>query len=87
MKLSSSFTPVMLDHAIRHFEEIRGMGLRKQPATAEFLDWARILNRMEIDVNNLKPGQAEALAFSYATLAKTREDFERLRERLSDSTV
>ncbi len=29
---------------------------------------------MSIDVENLKPGQAEALIFSYAILAKTRED-------------
>ncbi|MCI0523785.1 MAG: MoxR family ATPase [Acidobacteria bacterium] len=86
VNLASGFTPAMLDRAVRHFEEIRELGLRKQPATAEFLDWVRILNRMEIDVNDLKPGQAEALALTYAALAKTREDFERLRERLSDST-
>jgi hypothetical protein len=35
---------------------------------------------MDIDVRNPKPGQAEALAFSYAALAKTKEDFERLRQ-------
>jgi MoxR-like ATPase len=76
----SAFTPEMLDHAIRHFEEIREMGLKKAPATAEFLGWMRILQKMDIDVRNPKPGQAEALAFSYAALAKTREDFERLRQ-------
>ncbi len=86
VSLSSGFTPAKLDHAVRHFEEIRKLDLKKKPATAEFLDWVRILNRMEVDVNDLKPGQAEALAFSYATLAKTREDFEKLQERLSDST-
>lgn len=77
---ASAFTPEMLDHAVRHFEEIREMGLKKPPATAEFLGWMRILQQMEIDVKSLKPGQAEALAFSYATLAKTKEDFERLRQ-------
>ena len=29
---------------------------------------------MNIDVRNLKAGQAEALVFSYAILAKTKED-------------
>lgn len=77
---TSAFTPEMLDHAVRHFEEIREMGLKKPPATAEFLGWVRILQKVEIDVKNPKPGQAEALAFSYATLAKTKEDFERLRQ-------
>jgi MoxR-like ATPase len=86
VSLSSRFTPAMLDHAVRHFEEIRNLELRKKPATAEFLDWVRILDRMEIDENDLKQGQAEALALTYAALAKTREDFERLRERLGDST-
>jgi len=86
IKLSSGFTPAMLKNAILHFEEIRKMDLKKKPATAEFLDWARILNRMEIDVKDLKSGQAEALAFSYATLAKTKEDFERLRKRLGEES-
>jgi len=80
LNLPTAFTPEMLDHAIRHFQEIREMGLKKPPATAEFLGWMRILQRVEIDVKNPKPGHAEALAFSYATLAKTKEDFERLRQ-------
>jgi MoxR-like ATPase len=80
VNLNSSFTPEMLDHAIKHFQEIRALGLKKQPATAEFLGWLQILDRMKLDVSNLKPGQAETLAFSYATLAKTREDFDRLRQ-------
>jgi MoxR-like ATPase len=83
---TSAFTPEMLDHAVRHFEEIREMGLKKPPATAEFLGWVRILQKVEIDVKNPKPGQAEALAFSYATLAKTKEDFERLRQTFIEPT-
>lgn len=82
LKLNSSFTPEMLDHAVERFEEIRELALRKSPATAELLGWVQILRRMEIDVKNLKPGQAEALAFSYSTLAKTKEDFERLQRTL-----
>jgi MoxR-like ATPase len=79
LKLTSDFTPDMLDHAVAHFQEIRELGLKKQPATAEFLGWVEILRKMDIDVKNLKSGEAEALAFSYSVLAKTKEDFDRLR--------
>lgn len=78
LKLSPDFTPEMLDNAIRHFEEIREMVLKKKPATAEFLAWMRILEKMHLDVNNLKPGEAEALAFTYSVLAKNKEDKEML---------
>ncbi len=83
LKLKSDFTPDMLNNAVTHFQEIRELGLKKQPATAEFLGWVQILEKLEINVKNLKPGQAEALAFSYSVLAKTREDFDRLRQNLS----
>ena len=76
---NSNFTPEMLGHAIQHFEEIRELGLRKPPATAELLGWVKILENLELDVSNLKPGQVEALAFSYCVLAKTKEDLDRLR--------
>lgn len=78
LKLSPDFTPQMLDNAILHFEEIREMVLRKKPATAEFLAWIRILEKAHLDVNNLKPGEAEALAFTYSILAKNQEDKEML---------
>jgi len=74
LRFSSDFTPQMLDHAIHHFEEIREMALKKKPATAEFLAWTQILEKMQLDVANLKPGEAEALAFSYSILAKSKED-------------
>jgi MoxR-like ATPase len=74
------FTPEMLAHAVAHFEAIREMSLKKRPATAEFLSWVRILMRMEIDVANVRPGQAEALAFSYSVLAKDKDDLERMQK-------
>jgi MoxR-like ATPase len=78
LRLSPDFTPQMLDHAIHHFETIRGMALKKQPATAEFLAWVQILEKMQLDVDNPGRGQAEALAFSYSILAKSKEDKELL---------
>jgi hypothetical protein len=64
----------MLENAIRHFEKIRTLPMKKKPATAECLAWLQIIQKMSIDVENLRPGQAEALVFSYAILAKTKED-------------
>jgi MoxR-like ATPase len=69
-----TFTSDMLENAIRHFEKIRSLPLKKKPATSECLAWLQILQKMSIDPGNLKPGEAEALVFSYAILAKTRDD-------------
>ncbi|HEX5733742.1 MAG TPA: MoxR family ATPase [Blastocatellia bacterium] len=82
LQLSSDFTPEMVDNAIRHFKEIRELALKKKPATAEFLAWVRILEKMELDVSNLKPGEAEALAFTYSILVKSKEDRELLHRHL-----
>lgn len=85
LRFNSDFTPLMLDHAIRHFEEIRELALKKKPATAEFLAWVRILEKMNVDPKHLKPGEAEALALSYSMLAKSREDKEMLDRRFIES--
>jgi MoxR-like ATPase len=74
LKLTPAFTPQMLDHALAHFSEIRELSLKKKPATAELLSWIRVLDKLQIDVNELRPGQAEAIAFTYAILAKSNED-------------
>jgi MoxR-like ATPase len=74
LRFNSAFTPEMLDHAIRHFEEIRELALKKKPATAELLAWVQILEKMHLDPAYLKPGEAEALAFTYSILVKSKED-------------
>lgn len=76
------FAPDRLEHVIQHFARIRELGLRKPPATAELLSWARVLRRLDLDVENLRPGEAETLAFTYSILAKSREDLELLRSRI-----
>jgi MoxR-like ATPase len=75
LEFRSDFTPRMLENAVRHFEQIRSLPLKKKPATAECLAWLRILEKMHLDVGALKPGQAEALAFTYSVLAKSKEDY------------
>ncbi|MDT5121279.1 MAG: hypothetical protein QOC96_761 [Acidobacteriota bacterium] len=74
LRLDSNFTPQMLDHALQHFEKIRDLTLKKRPATAELLAWLRILDKRNIDVSNLQRGEAEALAFTYSILSKSKED-------------
>jgi len=74
LRFNSDFTPEMLDSAIRHFGAIRELALKKKPATAELLAWMQILEKMQLDPANLKPGEAEALAFTYSILVKSKED-------------
>ncbi|MSV28253.1 MAG: MoxR family ATPase [Bryobacterales bacterium] len=68
-----------LDHAIEWYLATRESGgLTRPPSTAECLNWARILHRANIDVKALLPGQREILLASYAALAKTPEDLDKL---------
>lgn len=82
----------MLDGALAHFEEIRDLALRKKPATAELLEWLHVLRSLGLlekvgaGVESLGPGEAEALALTYAVLAKNKEDLESLRENLGRET-
>ena len=78
-----NFTPEFIDWAIEHFFEIREWARKKKPATAEFLGWIRILQSLELDLNDLKKGEPEALALSYSILAKTQEDLAHLKDKLS----
>jgi MoxR-like ATPase len=79
---SARLSPAMVEEAVRQFERIRELGLRKRPSTAEFLAWLRVLDRLEIDLSNPRPGQREAIAFTYSILAKSQEDLKYLREQL-----
>ncbi|HEX8068536.1 MAG TPA: MoxR family ATPase [Pyrinomonadaceae bacterium] len=83
LRLSGAFTEEMLAGALAHFEKIRELALKKKPATAELLAWLRVLDRRQLDVNNLRPGEREALALTYAVLAKSREDRDLLARNLS----
>ena len=79
----SVFAPEIVENAIKRFEEIRNIAqLKKPPATAELLGWVRVLGNLDIDVNNLKPGQAETLAFTCSLLAKTTDDLKLVRDKI-----
>ena len=80
--LSEKFGEKMRDDAITHFLEIRELGLRKKPATAELLAWIDLLVEQGIDVQTGLEGSEEEirekLFQSYALLAKNQEDREKL---------
>lgn len=69
---------------VAHFEEIRGKGLNKKPATAELVSWATLLPKIGFPTHKLNtPGQMTApekklLQTSYAVLAKTEDDLKKL---------
>lgn len=86
LNLNASFTPAMLDNAIRRFLEIRELELKKLPATAELLAWVKVLNSFALDVAHLKPGEEETLAFTYSILAKNKEDKELLDSMAAEGT-
>lgn len=78
-----------LEAIIAHFEDIRGNAdLRKNPATAELIHWALLLQKLNFDTNKLKaPDQLsekekDQLAISYSVLAKTKEDLANLKSRI-----
>lgn len=79
LTLTKEFADGMLEDAIEHFQEIRSLTIRKKPATAELLAWLRVLDRMQINPGDLRPGQAEALALTYSVLVKTKDDLDALK--------
>ncbi len=78
------FTPAFIEAAIKHFGEIRKLAMVKKPATAEFLGWLQVLRSLDLQEKDFKEGKLEAFAISFSILAKTREDFERLRSKYED---
>lgn len=70
---------------IDHFNTLRGMVIRKKPATAELIAWLKILEMdgflkdPKVQMNNLTREQQQLLEYSYSVLIKTAEDLERIR--------
>jgi MoxR-like ATPase len=59
---------------ISHFNEIRSLKLRKQPATAEFLLWLGMLSSLHVTAVQIKQHSTDALKTSYSILAKSQDD-------------
>lgn len=80
----AAFEKAPLDEAIDYFlQEIRGKSLKKPPATAELLAWLQIVEQLRLRFDKLDDKGREALRFSYAVLAKNKDDLEKLTENLA----
>jgi MoxR-like ATPase len=74
------FTPAKVGEAIDFFMKIRESGgLKKRPATDEFLKWLHMLNKKKLDVASVTAADRDALFITCAILAKSREDEKRLK--------
>ncbi|MCB0569690.1 MAG: MoxR family ATPase [Phaeodactylibacter sp.] len=87
------FDSEQLDWLIAHFEEVRSLCRKKQPATAEFLSWLQVLDQYELMLSDtgvrasgLPPEQKNLLLLSYGILAKHKEDLASLRDNLNLSS-
>lgn len=80
--LEEALKKQMVEDAIDHFLQIRDLGLRKAPATAELLAWIHILREEGVDVKKGLEGDnrtiREKIENTYSILAKNREDLERI---------
>ncbi|MCB0552769.1 MAG: MoxR family ATPase [Phaeodactylibacter sp.] len=88
------FGDTELDWLISHFQEVRNLCRKKQPATAEFLSWLQILDQYELTLSDpniraaaLPPEQKDLLLLSYSILAKHQEDLVSLRDNLNLSAT
>ncbi|MDX2031518.1 MAG: MoxR family ATPase [Blastocatellia bacterium] len=78
----ATMAPKKQEQVIDHFIRIRDLGLKKKPATAEFLAWIGIVDKLNIDVNDPAPENIERLLLSYSIVVKSAEDMEKLRREL-----
>jgi MoxR-like ATPase len=85
------YTEEGLKALIAHFEEIRGgkiARMRKNPATAELINWVALLHKAGFDASkidntdDLSAAERETLIMSYSVLAKNRDDLKDIRKML-----
>ena len=83
------FDAAGLDALVAHFETIRSgraVKLRKNPATAELIQWASLLRRLDFpaeklsDPDTLSDPERALLLASYPVLAKSKEDLKALND-------
>ena len=71
---------------VTHFNDIRNHGLNKRPATAELISWAILLSKINFPFAKLAENaklndpERQLLNSSYAVLAKTQEDLQKIRK-------
>jgi MoxR-like ATPase len=71
----------MVEQAIQQFERVRALlQLQKKPATAEFLNWVRVLRDLRIPLEQTTPAQADAYRLACSILGKNQDDAEKIRK-------
>jgi MoxR-like ATPase len=80
-KIHPNFSVQEMDAAIKHFESIRLLHLKKKPATAELLAWMSMLKAMDIDI--ITPNMD--IQKTYGVLAKNADDFKRMVKFLKEA--
>ena len=87
----TAYSPKEIAALIEHFEEIRSgktVKMRKNPATAELLNWITLLHKAGFpalkieDTATLTAEEKEILTLSYSVLAKNRDDLNNIRKML-----
>lgn len=82
----SVLSEAFVDNALAHFYGIRkNLGMKKDPSTAELLAWLSVLRTLNLDMANLTAPDREKVEMSYAVLAKSREDMDRLKRYLDQA--
>jgi len=79
-EIEPHFSDDFIKAAIDHFVEIRELGLRKKPSTAEFLAWITMLKTLSLDVRK----NQKNIQKSYTVLAKNYEDLQKIIDFLHD---
>jgi MoxR-like ATPase len=79
---SKSQPPDFIDTALEKFYEIRGLQLKKRPATAEFLTWINLLKAQQIDSSEIKSGSKKLIS-SLSVLGKDKNDIAMIRKNFS----
>ena len=77
-EIKPALSEEFLDAAIRHFNAIRDLRLKKRPATSEFLAWVGMVKALDVKMVP-KPEKTEKMEMTYSVLAKSREDLEAMK--------
>lgn len=82
-KLKSLAGSSLAKSALDLYEHLRGAGLRREPSTAELLNWLTALSLIGVDLSKPLKAQADLAFVTLSALVKSQEDQERARQVVS----
>ncbi|HYI07772.1 MAG TPA: MoxR family ATPase [Thermoanaerobaculia bacterium] len=80
VKRASAFPGDAVEEAVKLFDAIRNAKLRKEPSTAELLQWARMLGKSGKTPADVRAGDDDALRITCAVMATEDADREKIRK-------